>query len=101
MTRIAEESRSSRKPIKVVIRDPYFMAATVITRPHLPGAQFLATRSAADLRAATTSLKAQQRTQGVASLARRDMTRFKMRIIARWKEACGPPQEARPLSESR
>jgi hypothetical protein len=29
--RIADESRSSRTPIKVVIRDPYFMAATVIT----------------------------------------------------------------------
>lgn len=29
--RIVEESRSSRTPIKVVIRDPYFMAATVIT----------------------------------------------------------------------
>jgi hypothetical protein len=29
--RVAEESRTSRKPIKVVIRDPYFMAATVIT----------------------------------------------------------------------
>jgi flagellar motor protein MotB len=29
--RIAEEARSSGKPIKVVIRDPYFMAATVIT----------------------------------------------------------------------
>jgi len=29
--RIADESRTSRTPIKVVIRDPYFMAATVIT----------------------------------------------------------------------
>src|SRR5438128_778473 len=29
--RVAEESRTSGKPIKVVIRDPYFMAATVIT----------------------------------------------------------------------
>src|SRR5713226_1982508 len=34
--RIAEESRSSRKPIKVVVRDPYFMAATVITLKRLP-----------------------------------------------------------------
>ena len=34
--RIAEESRTSRKPIKVVIRDPYFMAATVITLKRLP-----------------------------------------------------------------
>jgi hypothetical protein len=34
--RIAEESRSSRKPIKLVIRDPYFMAATVITLKRLP-----------------------------------------------------------------
>jgi len=33
--RIAEESRTSRKPIKVVIRDPYFMAATVITLKRL------------------------------------------------------------------
>jgi hypothetical protein len=32
--RIAAESESSRKPIKVVIRDPYFMAATVITLKH-------------------------------------------------------------------
>ena len=29
--RIADEAGSSGKPIKVVIRDPYFMAATVIT----------------------------------------------------------------------
>jgi flagellar motor protein MotB len=29
--RIAREARSERKPIKDVIRDPYFMAATVIT----------------------------------------------------------------------
>ena len=34
--RIAEESRTSRKPIKVVVRDPYFMAATVITLKRLP-----------------------------------------------------------------
>jgi hypothetical protein len=34
--RIAEESRQSRKPIKVVIRDPYFMAATVITLKRQP-----------------------------------------------------------------
>ncbi len=34
--RIAEEARTSRKPIKVVIRDPYFMAATVITLKRLP-----------------------------------------------------------------
>ncbi|MCA1648323.1 MAG: hypothetical protein LC797_23650 [Chloroflexi bacterium] len=29
--RVAEQARSTRTPIKVVIRDPYFMAATVIT----------------------------------------------------------------------
>jgi hypothetical protein len=29
--KIAVEARQTRKPIKVVIRDPYFMAATVIT----------------------------------------------------------------------
>jgi hypothetical protein len=29
--RIAQEARSQRKPIKAVIRDPHFMAATVIT----------------------------------------------------------------------
>ncbi len=29
--RIAREARESHKPVKVVIRDPYFMAATVIT----------------------------------------------------------------------
>ncbi len=34
--RIAEESRTSRKPIKSVIRDPYFMAATVITLKRQP-----------------------------------------------------------------
>ena len=33
--RIAEESLTSRKPIKIVIRDPYFMAATVITLKRL------------------------------------------------------------------
>jgi len=31
IARIATESRETRKPVKVVIRDPYFMAATVIT----------------------------------------------------------------------
>jgi flagellar motor protein MotB len=34
--RIADEARDSGKPIKVVIRDPYFMAATVITTKRLP-----------------------------------------------------------------
>jgi hypothetical protein len=34
--RIATEAHSSGKPIKVVIRDPYFMAATVITVKRLP-----------------------------------------------------------------
>jgi hypothetical protein len=34
--RISAESRSSRKPIKVVIRDPYFMAATVIMLKRQP-----------------------------------------------------------------
>jgi hypothetical protein len=29
--RIAREALESHKPVKVVIRDPYFMAATVIT----------------------------------------------------------------------
>jgi hypothetical protein len=31
VVRIAEEARRERKPIKLVIRDPHFMAATVIT----------------------------------------------------------------------
>jgi hypothetical protein len=35
--RIAAEGRDSGRPIKVVIRDPYFMAATVITTKRLPG----------------------------------------------------------------
>jgi len=35
--RIAAEARDSGRPIKVVIRDPYFMAATVITTRRLPG----------------------------------------------------------------
>jgi hypothetical protein len=35
--RIAAEAEASGKPIKVVIRDPYFMAATVITTKRLPG----------------------------------------------------------------
>ena len=35
--RIAEEARSEGKPIKTVIRDPYFMAATVIMIKRLPG----------------------------------------------------------------
>ena len=34
--RIADEARDSRKPVKVVIRDPYFMAATVITLKRQP-----------------------------------------------------------------
>lgn len=29
--RIATEARESHKPVSVVIRDPYFMAATIIT----------------------------------------------------------------------
>jgi flagellar motor protein MotB len=35
--RIATEAEESGKPIKVVIREPYFMAATVITVKRLPG----------------------------------------------------------------
>jgi hypothetical protein len=31
VTRIAEEARRERKPVKVIIRDPNFMAATVLT----------------------------------------------------------------------
>ena len=34
--RITVEAASSGKPVKVVIRDPYFMAATVITVKRLP-----------------------------------------------------------------
>jgi hypothetical protein len=34
--RLAGESEASGKPIRVVIRDPYFMAATVITVKRLP-----------------------------------------------------------------
>jgi hypothetical protein len=34
--RIADEAREQRKPVKVVIRDPYFMAATVITLKRQP-----------------------------------------------------------------
>ena len=34
--RIANEARESHQPVKVVIRDPYFMAATVITLKRKP-----------------------------------------------------------------
>jgi hypothetical protein len=34
--RIAAEASASRKPVKVVIRDPYFMAATIITVKRQP-----------------------------------------------------------------
>ena len=34
--RIANEARESHKPVKVVIRDPYFMAATIITLKRQP-----------------------------------------------------------------
>jgi hypothetical protein len=34
--RIADEAREQHKPVKVVIRDPYFMAATVITLKRQP-----------------------------------------------------------------
>jgi hypothetical protein len=34
--KIAAEARESRKPIKAVIRDPHFMAATVITLKRQP-----------------------------------------------------------------
>jgi len=36
--RIAREARREGKPIKAVIRDPHFMAATVITVKRLPPA---------------------------------------------------------------
>lgn len=36
LERIAREAQRERKPIKAVIRDPYFMAATVITVKRLP-----------------------------------------------------------------
>jgi hypothetical protein len=35
--RINSEATSSNRPIKTVIRDPYFMAAAVITVKRLPG----------------------------------------------------------------
>ena len=35
--RIVDEARDSARPIKTVIRDPYFMAATVIMVKRLPG----------------------------------------------------------------
>jgi hypothetical protein len=35
--RIAAEGRDEGKPIRAVIRDPYFMAAAVITVKRLPG----------------------------------------------------------------
>ena len=35
--RIADEARDSARPIKAVIRDPYFMAATVIMIKRLAG----------------------------------------------------------------
>ena len=35
--RVAAEAQDSGKPVRVVIRDPYFMAATVITTKRLPG----------------------------------------------------------------
>jgi hypothetical protein len=35
--RIKSEAESSGRPIKTVIRDPYFMAATVIMVKRLPG----------------------------------------------------------------
>jgi hypothetical protein len=34
--RIGREAIDSGRPVKVVIRDPYFMAATVITTKRLP-----------------------------------------------------------------
>ena len=34
--RITTEAASTARPVKVVIRDPYFMAATVITLKRLP-----------------------------------------------------------------
>jgi hypothetical protein len=34
--KIAAEARESRKPIKAVIRDPHFMAATIITLKRQP-----------------------------------------------------------------
>jgi hypothetical protein len=36
VARIAEEARRERTPVKVVIRDPNFMAATVITIKRQP-----------------------------------------------------------------
>jgi hypothetical protein len=35
--RIAAEAAATHRPVKAVIRDPYFMAATVITVKRLPG----------------------------------------------------------------
>jgi hypothetical protein len=36
VAKIAEASRRERKPVKVVIRDPHFMAATVLTVKRQP-----------------------------------------------------------------
>jgi hypothetical protein len=35
--RISTEAHNSRRPVKSVIRDPYFMAAAIITVKRLPG----------------------------------------------------------------
>jgi hypothetical protein len=37
LQRITNEAEQSGRPVKVVIRDPYFMAAAVITVKRLPG----------------------------------------------------------------
>lgn len=62
--------------------------AIVLTRPKLPGKEFLARRSAVEMQQAEASLQAARRKLGAALRIRRDVDRFAMVVLERWKKAC-------------
>ena len=62
--------------------------AIVDTLPELPGKDFLARRSAAEMQQAEASLRASQRKLGAAQRIRRDVDGFARGVLERWKKAC-------------
>jgi hypothetical protein len=62
--------------------------AIAVTHPELPGKEFLASRSAAVMQQAESSLKGRRRKLGAALRIRRDVDGFVKSVQERWKEAC-------------
>jgi hypothetical protein len=73
--------------------------AIVLTRPELPGKDFLASRSAAEMQQAEASIQAGRRQLGAARRIRRDIDGFASSVLERWKKACAERQAAEKTAE--